>query len=74
MAARSKKPGDIVIWIENIIASCTNSEQELAAKKLIMLFDARLKKENYPEYLRILIGRSLRSKLELRDIEKFRSL
>ena len=64
MAARSNQPGDIIVWIENIIASCTHPMQEIAARKLIDLFDKKLERTKYPESLRILIHRNLRDKID----------
>lgn len=64
MAARSNQPGDIIVWIENIISSCTHPMQEIAARKLIVLFDKRLERTKYPSSLRTLIYRNLRDKID----------
>lgn len=39
MEKRSKHPGDVVKWIENVFNSCTNVNQLLVAEKLVRAFD-----------------------------------
>ena len=38
MEKRSKHPGDVAKWIENVCNSCTNVNQLLVAEKLISRF------------------------------------
>jgi hypothetical protein len=38
MASTSKHHGDVTIWIEKVINSCETPLQEIAARKLIRLF------------------------------------
>jgi hypothetical protein len=42
MASTSNHYGDIKNWIERVIDSCTNYDQEIVAEKLISLYDDRL--------------------------------
>lgn len=54
MEKRSKHPGDVAKWIENVFNSCTNVNQLLAAEKLATAFD---KMYRYEKLYRIhLIG------------------
>lgn len=54
MEKRSKHPGDVAKWIENVFNSCTNVNQLLAAEKLATVFD---KMYRYEKLYRIhLIG------------------
>jgi hypothetical protein len=41
MASTSKHHGDITIWIEKVINSCETPLQEIAARKLIRLFESQ---------------------------------
>jgi hypothetical protein len=44
MAATSKHHGDVAIWIEKVINSCETPMQEIAARKLINLFESQYQK------------------------------
>jgi len=39
MPANSKHPGDILLWLEKVIDSCTTAIQTNACRKMIRLFD-----------------------------------
>jgi hypothetical protein len=64
MAAKSNKPGDLVLWVEKVIDSCETPLQEITAKKLIRLLEQKLDSENYPKELKWAIHRSLRDRLD----------
>lgn len=64
MAATSSKPGDLLLWVEKVIDSCETPFQEITAKKLIRLFEAKLDRDNYPKELKWAIHRSLRDRLD----------
>lgn len=50
MAATSKHDGDIALWIEKVIDSCTTPLQEMTARKLIRQFENKLSREESPSY------------------------
>ena len=64
MAASSNKNGDIAIWIERVIDSCTHPLQEITARKLIQQFEKRLLDEQNEFYT--FYTRKLRDKLDLK--------
>lgn len=39
MSAKSKHYGDVIIWIEKVIDSCTHPLQEITARHLIQNFE-----------------------------------
>jgi hypothetical protein len=41
MAAISKHYGDVANWIEKVIDSCEHPTQEIAARKLVRLFEKK---------------------------------
>jgi hypothetical protein len=45
MKYRSKHPGDVAKWIENVFNSCTNVNQLLVAEKLSTAFDKMYRHE-----------------------------
>ena len=49
MAGTSKHPGDVAIWIEKVIDSCTTSDHEASARKLVWTFRKNLDSQNYKE-------------------------
>lgn len=70
MAAKSKHYGDLIIWIESVINSCTNLAHLRATDKLIDLFG------NYLEYAtnmdifdRMNIIRSLRIQQDAKEFD-----
>lgn len=48
MASTSNHYGDVANWIEKVINSCESPQQEIAAQKLIRLFEKRIDVE-FPE-------------------------
>lgn len=64
MAARSSKPGDLIIWAEKVIESCETPLQEITAKKVVRLVEKKLVELKYPTALCWAVHRSLREKLE----------
>lgn len=41
MGATSKHHGDVAIWIEKVINSCETPIQEVAARRLVRLFESQ---------------------------------
>jgi|LakMenE01Jun11ns_1017448.scaffolds.fasta_scaffold9371818_1 hypothetical protein len=65
MAAKSNHYGDVYNWIERVIDSCTNPQQEIAARKLISLYGERLEKGREVNIeLRFSMERALRMRLD----------
>jgi hypothetical protein len=61
MASTSNHYGDVANWIEKVIISCETPLQEIAARKLIRLFEKRIDVEA-PE-LSFIYSRKLNDKL-----------
>jgi hypothetical protein len=62
MAATSKHYGDVAIWIEKVIESCETSLQEIAARKLVRLFEKQYSYLEWTVYRDLC--RSLQGKLD----------
>jgi hypothetical protein len=45
MGSISNHYGDVANWVENVIDSCETPQQEIAARKLIRLFEKRIEVE-----------------------------
>ena len=67
MGTNSKHYGDIANWVESVIDSCETPLQEIAARKLVRLYE---KKYSYLEYS---VYRELCSRLNSKLDEKFYS-
>jgi hypothetical protein len=62
MAATSKHYGDVSNWILKVIESCETQSQEIAARKLVQLFQEQYSDLAYPVYRDLCRG--LRDKLD----------
>jgi hypothetical protein len=62
MASTSKHHGDVAIWIEKVINSCETSLQEIAARKLVRLFESQY--EDIDRELDWALSRRLRNALD----------
>lgn len=62
MAATSKHYGDVSNWILKVIESCETQSQEIAARKLVQLFQEQYSYLDYPVYRDLCRG--LRDKLD----------
>jgi len=62
MAATSKHHGDVAIWIEKVINSCETPLQEVAARKLVRLFETQY--FNIDQELGWSLSRKLRAALD----------
>jgi hypothetical protein len=65
MAASSKHPGDIYLWIINVIESCENLSQLAIADKLIYIFNQRADNDWVKDMARALSIKSLIKSNEL---------
>lgn len=61
MASSSNHYGDVANWVEKVIDSCKTPKHEIAARKLIQLFEDRIQIEAPDLYLHY--SRRLRNKL-----------
>ena len=55
MGSISNQYGDVANWVEKVINSCETTQQEIAARKLVRLFEKRLlveQSELYTYYTR----------------------
>ena len=70
MASTSNHYGDVAIWIEKVINSCETPQQEIAARKLVQLFEKRLTTEKselymyYTRHLRDVLDHKFYTRLE----------
>lgn len=69
MAAKSSHHGDVRLWIEDVINSCTSIEHCDSTTKLIQLFEVRLRKSTDMSFMYMLGILDLKTRLGRKIIQ-----